>query len=414
MRAKRQKHVRIIFEEDRRRPSLRRYMAEHGKRGAEAVILAAVCAFTTVAAALMPAERAQARTSLPHIEEIKSVLNSASEGTAALRILEIVPEKDDVKDTTREYDYTGQFGYLAEGQEPADFAAELASIQGKAAREAFADRYLGSLQALGLLGYKTDSDGTDYPLTPVYSADGKLYRELYPWEIPAGEDSSSYSKLAFAPSESVYAKVSCAPAGPAEADFVADARGFNVVQGGQYAQKITSFIAADKIKAGTDLSSLIFWHPTLSAVDIRTADPNQYLLYYVIRRKLNVDGTPDETAAWEEADVSMGWENGYEYMVSEKLAQSTADVRLGYQLSDADLSALQAAGGWFAASGPIVRSEDTSTRTSWFEIDPSYVPEELVYVGRGNGGSYRLKTKPADYYTEPGEGRIKLTTDHTL
>ena len=416
MRAKRQKHVRIIFEEDRRRPSLRRYMAEHGKRGAEAVILAAVCAFTTIAAALTPAQRAEARTSLPHIEEIKSSLNSASEGESALKILEIVPETDDIKDTSKEINYTGEFGFLVEGQEPADFAAELASIQGKAAREAFADRYLGSLQALGLLGYKTDSDGTDYPLTPVYSADGKLYRELYPWEIPAGEDSSSYSKLAFAPSESVYAAVSCEQADEADADFSAEAEAYIVKQGGDYAQKITSMIAASSLPAGADISSYVFWRATLSPVDTSTdPDPNNYLQDYVVRRKLLPDGTSDEDAEWETADISMGWQNGYEYMATDKLAGSASDVRLGGKVTDAELSAMKAENrGWYAASGPIVRTGNGTSRTSWFAIDPSYVPEELVYVGRGNGGSYRLKTKPADYYTEPGEGRIKLTTDHTL
>jgi len=102
------------------------------------------------------AQKAEAATSLPWIEEIKRSRGSFD-------ILEIVPEAG-----------SGSIGWYIEGQEPgASWAQDkLASLTSKAAREAAAADYLSSLQTAGLLGA---ADAT--PLRKIGN-----YTEYAPWE----------------------------------------------------------------------------------------------------------------------------------------------------------------------------------------------------------------------------------------
>ena len=61
------KAPKIIFdgEKKRSRHFSGSLLSRRGVRGAEAVILAALCAFTTVAVSLAPSQKASARTELP-------------------------------------------------------------------------------------------------------------------------------------------------------------------------------------------------------------------------------------------------------------------------------------------------------------------------------------------------------------
>jgi hypothetical protein len=102
------------------------------------------------------AQRAEAATSLPWIEEIKR-----SPGT--FDILEIVPQAG-----------SGSIGWYIGGQEPgANWAADrLSALPSKAQRVTAANAYLSSLQAAGLLG---DADATPLKKTGDYL-------EYAPWE----------------------------------------------------------------------------------------------------------------------------------------------------------------------------------------------------------------------------------------
>jgi hypothetical protein len=150
---------------------------DNGKR----IALRLGCALLAIvlAAALLPqlGTKADAATSLKHIEEIKKTYKT-------LQILELVPQTG-----------TGSIGYYIAGQEPtANWRSEVSKLgavtdaegnvtkTGTQARTEYVGAMVNSLRARGLLN--TDaSDSGNYPLS--YTA---AYAELYPWSgsVPEG------------------------------------------------------------------------------------------------------------------------------------------------------------------------------------------------------------------------------------
>ena len=149
---------------------------------------------------------------------------------------------------------TGDFGYLVAGQEPVNFDAAVQALTGAAVRAAWANRYLGSLNALGLLADKSGGDGTEAPLTPVYADEkekGKYYRELYPWDVlPKGLKKKDLTQVKLTTPEAIYAdyytEEAPTPEVPSKARFKADVKAFKVASGGAFEQKISSLTAVKR------------------------------------------------------------------------------------------------------------------------------------------------------------------------
>lgn len=396
-------------------------------RGAEAVILAALCAFTTVALSLGPSQKASARTSLPHIEEIKSGIEK---GTSSLHILEVVPRKDVLTGSAIDeaadpdadgFNMTGDFGYLVAGQEPVNFDAAVQALTGAAVRAAWANRYLGSLNALGLLADKSGGDGTEAPLTPVYADEkekGKYYRELYPWDVlPKGLKKKDLTQVKLTTPEAIYAdyytKEAPTPEVPSKARFKADVKAFKVASGGAFEQKISSLTAVKDLKVdeNTDLSNLVFWKPTMK--DIVTSgggiSPASYRGKYVFRIESDGAGHAKSGASLQVADLSSGWDNHYIYKEIESMATTSSAIVMGAKVQTSGSVIFQEMfkqkdvdNVWFAAEGDMVKTEeDEESLTAWFE--PDGIPKEYTYVGKGNGGNFELTPDPDTYSDVPAE-----------
>lgn len=435
------KAPKIIFDGEKKRS--RHYsgslFGRRSVRGAEAVILAALCAFTTVAVSLAPSQKASARTSLPHIEEIKSGIEK---GTSSLHILEVVPRKDVLTGSAIDeaadpdadgFNMTGDFGYLVAGQEPVDFDKAVQALTGSAVRAAWANRYLGSLNALGLLADKSGGDGTEAPLTPVYADEkekGKYYRELYPWDVlPKGLKKKDLTQVKLTTPEAIYAdyytKEAPTPEVPSKARFKADVKAFKVASGGAFEQKITSLTAVKDLKVddNTDLSNLVFWQPTMK--DIVTSgggiSPASYRGKYVYRIEKDEDGKAKSGASLEVANLSDGWNNHYIYKEIESMATTSSAIHMGTEVKTRGSIVFQQMKQdeedgkvWFAAEGDMVKTEkDEESLTAWFE--PDGIPKEYTYVGKGNGGNFELTPDPDTYTDVPAEGeeaekQVKIIT----
>lgn len=426
------KAPKIIFdgEKKRSRHFSGSLLGRRGIRGAEAVILAALCAFTTVAVSLGPSQKASARTSLPHIEEIKSGIEK---GTSSLHILEVVPRKDVLTGSAIDeaadpdadgFNMTGDFGYLVAGQEPVNFDAAVQALTGAAVRAAWANRYLGSLNALGLLADKSGGDGTEAPLTPVYADEkekGKYYRELYPWDVlPKGLKKKDLTQVKLTTPEAIYAdyytKEAPTPEVPSKARFKADVKAFKVASGGAFEQKISSLTAVKDLKVdeNTDLSNLVFWQPKMTIIRTTTTDsaiapnPRDYRGKYVYQIKGDPKtGVADTGASLQVADLSSGWDNHYIYKEIESMATTSSAIHMGTEVKTSGSIVFQQMKKdeedvWFAAEGDMVKTEeDEESLTAWFE--PDGIPKEYTYVGKGNGGNFELTPDPDTYSDVPAE-----------
>ena len=422
------KAPKIIFDGEKKRS--RHYsgslLSRRGVRGAEAVILAALCAFTTVALSLGPSQKASARTSLPHIEEIKSGIEK---GTSSLHILEVVPRKDVLTGSAIDeaadpdadgFNMTGDFGYLVAGQEPVNFDAAVQALTGAAVRAAWANRYLGSLNALGLLADKSGGDGTEAPLTPVYADEkekGKYYRELYPWDVlPKGLKKKDLTQVKLTTPEAIYAdyytEEAPTPEVPSKARFKADVKSFKVATGGAFEQKITSLTAVKDLKtdADTDFSNVVFWQPEMKQIDT-TDSPWNYRGKYVFRIEKDGDAVKSG-ASLEVANLSNGWDNRYIYEEIESMATTSSAIHMGTEVKTPGSILFQGMketkadengkGIWFAAEGDMVKTEEgEESLTAWFE--PDGIPKEYTYVGKGNGGNFELTPDPETYSDVPAE-----------
>lgn len=430
------KAPKIIFDGEKKRS--RHYsgslFGRRSVRGAEAVILAALCAFTTVALSLGPSQKASARTSLPHIEEIKSGIEK---GTSSLHILEVVPRKDVLTGSAIDeaadpdadgFNMTGDFGYLVAGQEPVNFDAAVQALTGAAVRAAWANRYLGSLSALGLMAEKAGGDGTEAPLTPLYSdEEGQYYRELYPWDIlPNGLKKKDLTQVKLTTPEAIYAdyytKEAPTPEVPSKARFKADVKSFKVASGGAFEQKITSLTAVKDLKVddNTDLSNLVFWQPKMTQIDKDKESPWEYRGKYVFRIEAE-DGKPKSGASLEVANLSDGWNNSYVYEKIESMATTSSAIQMGADVKTSGsifFTKMKEEKGpdkiWFAAEGDMVKTEeDEESMTAWF--DANGTPKEYTYVGKGNGGNFELTPDPDTYTDVPADGeeadkQVKIIT----
>lgn len=429
----------IIFdgEKKRSRHFSGSLLGRRGVRGAEAVILAALCAFTTVAVSLAPSQKASARTSLPHIEEIKSDIEKGS----SLHILEVVPRKDVLTgsgvdadagaDRADGFNMTGDFGYLVAGQEPVDFDKAVQALTGSAVRAEWANRYLGSLSALGLMAEKAGGDGTEAPLTPLYSdEEGKYYRELYPWDIlPNGLKKKDLTQVRLTTPEAIYAeyteKGKPTAEVPSKARFQADVKNFKVASGGAFEQKITSLTAVKDLKVddNTDLSNLVFWQPTMKNIVTSGGgiSPASYRGKYVYRIEKDEDGKAKSGASLEVANLSDGWNNDYIYKEIESMATTSSAIHMGADVKTSGSILFQDMKKvtnpdkiWFAAEGDMVKTEeDEESLTAWF--DANGIPKEYTYVGKGNGGNFELTPDPDTYTDVPAEGeeaekQVKIIT----
>ncbi len=419
------KAPKIIFdgEKKRSRHFSGSLLSRRGVRGAEAVILAALCAFTTVALSLGPSQKASARTSLPHIEEIKSGIEK---GTSSLHILEVVPRKDVLTGSAIDeaadpdadgFNMTGDFGYLVAGQEPVNFDAAVQALTGAAVRAAWANRYLGSLNALGLLADKSGGDGTEAPLTPVYADEkekGKYYRELYPWDVlPKGLKKKDLTQVKLTTPEAIYAdyytEEAPTPEVPSKARFKADVKAFKVASGGAFEQKISSLTAVKDLKTdeNTDFSNVVFWQPKMKQIDT-TDSPWNYRGKYVFRIEKDGDAVKSG-ASLEVANLSNGWDNRYIYEEIESMATTSSAIHMGTEVKTPGSIVFQqmkkdedGKGVWFAAEGDMVKTEeDEESLTAWFE--PDGIPKEYTYVGKGNGGNFELTPDPDTYSDVPAE-----------
>ena len=430
------KAPKIIFdgEKKRSRHFSGSLLGRRGVRGAEAVILAALCAFTTVAVSLAPSQKASARTSLPHIEEIKSDIEKGS----SLHILEVVPRKDVLTgsgvdadadaDRADGFNMTGDFGYLVAGQEPVDFDKTIQALTGSSVRAEWANRYLGSLSALGLMAEKAGGDGTEAPLTPLYSdEEEKYYRELYPWDIlPNGLKKKDLTQVRLITPEAIYAdyteKGKPTAEVPSKARFQADVKSFKVASGGAFEQKITSLTAVKDLKVddNTDLSNLVFWKPTMKDLE-KKGSTAPYRDKYVFQIEADVDGNAKSGASLEVADLTNGWNNKYVYKEIDSMATTSSAIHMGADVKTSGsvifqtmLTTPENEGVWFAAEGDMVKTEeDEESMTAWFT--PDGIPKEYTYVGKGNGGNFELTPDPETYSADPLEGdkaekQVKILT----
>lgn len=141
------------------------------------MIAGAVCIALAVSVCLgLLGQRADATTSLPYIEQMKTSL-AASGGSFV--ILEIVPEDGSGADTS--FTATGSIGYYITGQEPsANWLEAVAGLQSRAARETYASGMFSRLEQSGILG-----EDSATPLTYLLDESGAVisgYQEAYPWE----------------------------------------------------------------------------------------------------------------------------------------------------------------------------------------------------------------------------------------
>lgn len=145
------------------------------KRRLLSAILAGALILPVVAYQYTSTASAKQQTSLPHIEEIKRVMNTAS--SASFHILEVTPKAGA---GTREDAVTGEIGYYIAGQEPVNFKEMLSgtSFSSSQERVSWANGYLQGLSGAGILSAQEDKA----PLKATFQEGNTYYKEYYPWE----------------------------------------------------------------------------------------------------------------------------------------------------------------------------------------------------------------------------------------
>jgi hypothetical protein len=168
--------------------------------------------------------------------------------------------------------YSGELGYLVEGQEGVNFESVLTSISGKSSREKWANDYLTSLASLGIMSDSSDAKVNEYPLTANYVEDNNgvktYYKEEYPWEYddPSLQDKDKKGYKPLSVKDSVKAEV----------------ESVNLDKNGSWLAPPSSFSISDKGSYRQDISEL------KKATDILNKDLSKYLFYKADEDNLHV------------------------------------------------------------------------------------------------------------------------------
>lgn len=333
-------------------------------------------------------------SSLPHIDSLKSQMaNSANK--SVINILEIVPEKN-VTDSNAPM-YSGELGYLVEGQEGVNFESVLTSIKdpenkvsGKSLREKWANNYLTSLASLGIMSDSSDAKVEDYPLTANYVEKDNngvkiYYKELYPWEYddPSVKDKEGYKPLSLK-DDFVMAKGS-AYKDDENGSWIAPPASFSIDPEGSYRQDISELKNATEDILSKDLSKYLFYKAdednlhVYSSTELSTLDPTSgsTLSQIFFRRR-----TDDKDAEWSYTDVSTGFDHDYTYASLIKLDKTT--VKTGEDFKAAVKEGSVNLSDWYCSDGDIIKAgEDEQHYLDVDKIKTEGVT--LTYAGPGKG-----------------------------
>lgn len=331
-------------------------------------------------------------SSLPHIDSLKSQMaNSANK--SVINILEIVPEKN-VTDSNAPM-YSGELGYLVEGQEGVNFESVLTSIKdpenkvsGKSLREKWANNYLTSLASLGIMSDSSDAKVEEYPLTANYVEDnngGKTYyKEVYPWEYDALDETKKEGYKSLSVKDFVKAKVGSAILDK-DGSWLAPPASFSIDPEGNYRQDISELKKATEDILSKDLSKYLFYKAdednlhVYTSTDLSKLDPTAgSTLSKIFFRKR----TDDKDAEWSYTDVSTGFDHDYTYASLNKLDKTTVmtgkDFKTAFDNGSVKLS------DWYCSDGDIIKAVEGEQ--SYLNVDKIKTEGvTLTYAGHGKG-----------------------------
>lgn len=360
-------------------------------------------------------------SSLPHIDSLKrQMANSANK--SVINILEIVPEKN-VSDTTAPM-YTGELGYLLEGQEGVNFESVLGAIKdpenkvsGKELREKWANNYLSSLVSLGIMSDSTDSDVDAYPLTADYVDNNNgtktpYYKETYPWDYDNLNDDEKKGYKSLSVKDFVKAKVADVTKDD-EGSWIAPPSSFSISDDGHYRQDITEFKKASADILNGDLSKYLFYKAdednlhVYSPEELSKTDPTSgATLSNIFFRKR----TDDKDADWTYADVSIGFDHDYTYASLVKLDSTTVmkgdDFKKAYEKGTIELD------DWYCSDGDIIKAGEGEKR--YLDVDKILTKGvTLTYAGPGNGNCSLSGLKTLDSNESDDKDLLTLSFNKT-
>lgn len=351
-------------------------------------------------------------SSLPHIDSLKSQMaNSANK--SVINILEIVPEKN-VTDSNAPM-YSGELGYLVEGQEGVNFESVLTSIKvpenkvsGKSLREKWANNYLTSLASLGIMSDSSDAKVDEYPLTANYVGDNNgektYYKELYPWEYddPSLQDKDKKGYKPLSVKDSVKAEVESVNLDK-NGSWLAPPSSFSISDKGSYRQDISELKKATEDILSKDLSKYLFYKADesnmtkYSASELSELDPASLSKIFFRKR------TDDKDAEWLYTDVSTGFDHDYTYASLIKLDKTT--VMTGEAFKAAVDNNKVNLSDWYCSDGDIIKAgEDEQSYLAVNEINKTK-GVTLTYAGPGKGNcslsgiTYHDESDDKDLYT---------------
>jgi hypothetical protein len=331
-------------------------------------------------------------SSLPHIDSLKSQMaNSANK--SVINILEIVPEKN-VTDSNAPM-YSGELGYLVEGQEGVNFESVLTSIKdpenkvsGKSLREKWANNYLTSLVSLGIMSDSSDAKVDEYPLTANYVDNNNgvktYYKELYPWDYDALDEKDKEGYKPLSVKDFVKAKV-----GKAEKDdkgsWIAPPASFTIDPEGNYRQDISELKNATEDILSKDLSKYLFYKAdednlhVYSSTELSKLDPTSGSTLSKIFFRRRTDDKDDE---WSYTDVSTGFDHDYTYASLNTLDKTT--VMTGKDFKAAVDNGSVTLSDWYCSDGDIIKAvKDEQHYLNVDKIKTEGVT--LTYAGPGKG-----------------------------
>ena len=212
-------------------------MKRNGKRRVLSLLLCAAMLLSLVPVLTATGDPAEAKTSLPGIEAMKTAKTT-------LNILEIAPSADQ-----------GSIGYYIAGQEPCANWAAIAKGNDASARRSYVNGLFNGLASAGLL-----SSGTGTPLKAVYSSGSSYYDEKYPWE-----SHTDYTPMKLTSPDSVSVKGSYTEQANGGYNLVS---GFTLVanDSGTYNQKIAYYTT------GTTGSEQYYYDPTFTKIEANAID----------------------------------------------------------------------------------------------------------------------------------------------
>ena len=357
------------------------------KRRLLSAILVGAMVLPAVAFQYTSTASAKQQTSLPHIEEIKREMNTAS--SATFHILEVTPKAG----TGLEDDaITGEIGYYIKGAEPVDFAGMLAkgSFANAAQRSAWANNYLKGLANSGLLG---EGDAKT-PLTASYKEGNSYYREYYPWETAPDGAKELYFEDENGKERTEQVRVNGTIREKQGGSYDASDDAFEVVFDGHYVQNIDADYPLRKVSNITELKGdfdgvkdqyIFYENPTFSN-DLEVGDDGKLVIhesdYAAVGKKLIYSYNPDaKNPEWEfdyDATAHDYYQVGCKFRVLtgfSSLPSMGKDIILNYD----EL----VAGDYYAAkirpSNAFKVKKDG--QTGYFDLHTN----DLKYVGPGKG-----------------------------